>query len=498
MRMNLKKIVCINLTFILLSLVFSTKIFAEEISSMEKPDICGEIILDITETEYLISLEEALMIALERNFDIKTFNAIKNRSKWKYYRSITDFIPDINYEYNMARISGTFLVGGIVPVEVSEVPIESNFTLNYNLSVKKYFDLKETYYQFNSQKNELEFTKEEIILKTSKNYFELLQAKLNIEILKVNLEQVEEQLKITEQRLLAGVGTKFDVLRAQADLAIAKQELIQAENAYRLTQAQLANTIGIPVLIRLIPNTKDTLIKEIFADCFTVDQAKEIAMKNRADLKSQKLMVEAARQRKKAGYSTYIPEINIFGLLANQGTADVGLFGSKTIGFAANWRGLDGLGLKGITDIKASGAEVEEEQFKYINKSRNIEERIIETFFNTITSRELIDTTAKELESAEESREIAVIRLEAGVGTFLDVLEAQSTFTEARINNLSSIINYNISQIELLFEMGVISTNNIFSGFQTGTLKANPNINKTIKYNEKIQKQIQNKETKER
>ncbi len=496
LKIILKNSVRKSIMLFLASSLLTGSVFAQQKEPVvyEKPDICGEIIFDPTAGEYPITLKEALSIVLDKNFDVKILTERKNRDKWIYYESITEWLPDIKYEYFFSRIQGTFLVGGIVPVAVIETPIESNFILNYNISARKYFRLKETLYEFRSQKKELEFTKDEVLLRTSQDYYELLRAKLNIEILETNLEQIEEQLRITKSKLEAGVGTKFDVLRAEADFSLAEQELIVARNTYRLAQAKLANTLGIPVLLQLVPDNRDVFVKEIFDDCFTLEHAKWIALSNRPDLSAQQFNVEAARQRKNDGYSPYIPEIDVIGQLANQGTANDGFFPSRTLGFLATWTGLDNLGLKGFTQVKTRSAELREEQFKYINKAREIEEDLIGAYFSTIAARDLIEATDRELNSATESRRLSVLRLESGVGTFIDVLQAQSTFTTARINNLRAIVGYNISQAELLFEMGVISVNNILEGFKSGALKQNPNDQKARQYNKKIQEEFEKAE----
>ncbi len=466
---------------------------AEELTfPARKPDICGEIIFDATAGEYPITLAEALSIVLDKNFDVKIFTEAKNRDKWVFYESVTDWLPDITYEYMLLRIDGTFLVGGVVPIQVNEVPIESNFLLDYNISAKKYFRLKETLFEFKSQKKELEFTREEVLLRTTRNYYELLRDKLNIEILKTNIEQIKEQLRINQSQLEAGIGTKFDVLRAEADLALAEQELIAAKNRYRLAQAKLANTLGVPVLFQLVPDEKDVFIKETFEDCFTLEHARMIALSNRPDLSAQQFNVEAARQRRNSGYSVYIPEINVIGQLAQQGTARSGIFPNSVIGFRADWFGLDNLGFKGFTQVKALTAQLREEQFKYINKARGIEEDLVTAYFTTIAARDLIKATDRELNSAKESRRLSVLRLESGVGTFIDVLQAQSTFTTARINNLRAIVGYNISQAELLFQMGVISANNVLEGFRAGAYKQNPNLEKAREYNKKIKEEFEN------
>lgn len=452
-----------------------------------KPDICGNIIFDLTEKEQPISLKDALAISMEKNFDIKIFEQKAEKNKWNYYGTIANFLPDIDPNMNLQKNKGEFIVNTIIPDQVTETALQLNLDYYYFVSIKKYFNLQVARNDYKSQKKQLEYTKDQVLKDSAIKYYELLESKRGIEILKTNIDQIKEQLRINKEKQEAGIGTKFDVLRAEADLARANQSLTLAENIYRLDQAQLANIIGLPVFIQLVPDDDDIKIKEIFKNCFNLEQAKEIAMSTRPDLQAAKFDIEAAKQKRNSSYSNYIPDIALFGQYARQGTGQSGYLPNQIYGIAVGWNlslndistgfispaGL-GLGLMNYTNIKARSAELNESKLNYIKKSRDIEENLVRTFFNTVTARSLIDSTWAELQAAAESRNISVIRLKAGIGTFIDVLQAQSTYTSANINHLTAVVGYDISQVELLFEMGVISVNNILEGFNSdsgGTTK---------------------------
>ncbi|MEI8390109.1 MAG: TolC family protein [bacterium] len=444
-----------------------------------KPDICGSIIFDLTQKEQPISLKDTLEIAMEKNFNIKIFAQKAESDKWIYYGTIANFLPDIDGAQTIQKNTGEFIVNTVIPDQVKETAYRLNFDYSYFISIRKYFDLQIARTQYKAQKKQLEFTKDQVLKNSATKYYELLESKRGIEILKTNIKQITEQLRINKEKNEAGIGTKFDVLRAQADLARANQSLTLAENQYRLNQAQLANIIGISVFTRLVPDDNDIKIKEIFKDCFDLDRAKELAMTNRADLQSAKFDIEAARQKRNLGYANYLPDIALYGQVSRQGTFQSSIGPNRFVGVAVGWnlamrRPLEvdypagmGLGLFGYTDIKSRSAQLEESKLTYINKSRDIDENIVKTFFNTVTARSLIDSTWSEVQASAESRNIAVVRLRAGIGTFIDVLQAQTTYTSAKINHLNAVVSYNISQVELLFEMGVISVNNILNGFNS-------------------------------
>jgi len=442
----------------------------------DKPVICGEIIFDITQKEQPITLKESLEIALEKNFDIKIVSQRAERDRWRYYQSVTNWLPDITYDARVSRINGQFLVGNILIEEEAETAVESNFRMDLTASIRKYFDLRTARYEYEAQKKQLDFSKDEILKETATKYYELLTAKKNIEILETNMVQVKEQLRINQAKFEAGIGTRFDVSRAEADIARAEQELILAKNQYRFNQSQLANLIGIPVFVQLVPENVDIKVKEIFKDCFDISKAKELADQCRDDLNAAKFDIKAANQRKNAGYSDYIPDLSFRMLVAQQGLAGGNLLPARNVGLFLEWGGGRSLGLKGYTEVKARKAQLEETRLEYIRRQRSIEEDIVRTFFNTIAARELIDATWEELKAATESRNLAVVRLRTGIGTFIDVLQAQNQYTTANINHIRAVLGYNISQIDLLFSMGVISVNNIISGFES-----TPNMSKTTK-----------------
>ena len=53
------------------------------------------------------------------------------------------------------------------------------------------------------------------------------------------------------------------------------------------------------------------------------------------------------------------------------------------------------------------------------------------------------------------------MRLNVGIGIFVDVLQAQVSATTAKIRLLNAIIDYNVAQASILFETGLISVNNL-------------------------------------
>ena len=66
-----------------------------------------------------------------------------------------------------------------------------------------------------------------------------------------------------------------------------------------------------------------------------------------------------------------------------------------------------------------------------------------------------ISTTQVAVAQAEEDYHIAVVRYQAGVGTNIDVMDAQVALTEAKTNYVKALYDYNTSKAALNTSMGV-------------------------------------------
>ena len=202
-----------------------------------------------------IDLDRCIKIALANNYDIKISETKQEESKWNYGNAWSQLLPDFYYRYQIQSLHGEFLVGDVLPRVITTNPIYSGIYLNYPIvgNGSPLFDIASDKNLYKASKHNLQYTQNEILLNTTLYYYDLLESKLNIEVLISNLLARTEQLKLMQARYQIGIGTKYDILRAEAQYADAKQQLIGALNTLRLKQARLANIMGIDVTTTLYP-----------------------------------------------------------------------------------------------------------------------------------------------------------------------------------------------------------------------------------------------------
>ena len=415
-----------------------------------------------------VSLDECLCIAIENNFNIKTQFETYKSYEYLHKNALTKFLPEVAYSWYSIYYRGQVLVGTALVNRFNELALSSSLIVRHSLTEggKQIFNSKEAKFKKLAQNENLKFTKEEILMYTSVYYWQLLQAKINIEIHLKNLYERTAQLNLTKNLEISGMGTKFDVIRQKNEVASAKRSLIEAMNNFRLMQAKLSNTMGIEIKTPLYPIEKEVKPNNLVDNNLELEDLYEVAYKNRKDIKAIKNEIKAAKYNKKSIYTDFSPKPRIFYQNQYQGTAKIGLGRSNVVGVYVDWALGENTGLGTITKAKAKQYEINSMEYMLQNKIREIEEELLNSYYNSKLLLQRIDITKKQVDYATESVTLAEMRLDTGEGILIDVIQAQSQKTNARIEYLQAVIEYNINQVELLFNEGIINIDRIVENYK--------------------------------
>jgi outer membrane protein TolC len=118
-----------------------------------------------------------------------------------------------------------------------------------------------------------------------------------------------------------------------------------------------------------------------------------------------------------------------------------------------NWNLFDGLNTQGkIREAKAKLGKTELEEADAI---RQIELEVRTAYSSFIEASEVLDSTEKVVEQAEEALRLATSRYEAGTGTQLDVLAAETSLTEARTTKNIALRDYSVALARLERAIGM-------------------------------------------
>ena len=124
-----------------------------------------------------------------------------------------------------------------------------------------------------------------------------------------------------------------------------------------------------------------------------------------------------------------------------------------SIGGSVSWPIWDGGATQAAIKKAEAGVKVAQEQLLQSRESVELEVR--QDYLNILAAKEQIRSTEASVAEAEEAYKIAAVRYSSGVGTNLDVLDAELQLSTARTNYISALYNYNIGLATLENAMGI-------------------------------------------
>lgn len=284
-------------------------------------------------------------------------------------------------------------------------------------------------------------------------YDDALLAAEQITVQEASIALLGKELEDQKRRLEAGTAPRFNVLRAEVAVANAQPKLIRARNAYRIAKNNLINLLGYD-----LPATMWNEIPLKFADkltaeplSLTVEGALTSARSKRPELKSLMLAADIQREVVKAAKAGAKPAVNGFvGYGARNSAFTRDLSEEKSGWFAGaqlTWDLWDGDLTKGKVAEARAILERAEETIRETDRSISLEVRT--AWSNLEESREVLESQKKVLEQAEEALRLAKARTEAGSGTQLEVLDAQTALTESRTTQIQALRDYSVARTRL-------------------------------------------------
>lgn len=297
------------------------------------------------------------------------------------------------------------------------------------------------------------------LLATRTAYYDVLLAEQEIIVRDAAVKLLAQELENTKRRFEAGAVPRFDVLRGEVAVANARPKLIRARNAWRTAKTKLASGLGynIPASVRedLPLNLTTKLDPEPYdiALPLALAQAKE----RRSELGALRTEVDLQRERVVAAQSGYKPSLGVFASYGGHNTQFREEFyrdvAGPTAGVELRWDIFDGLATQG--KVVEARARQSRSSVSLDDMTRRVEQEVRTAYSSFIEAREVLESQKKVAEQAEEAIRLAASRYDAGSSTQLDVLNAQTSLTEARTTQIEAARDYLVARARLERAMGL-------------------------------------------
>ena len=277
-------------------------------------------------------------------------------------------------------------------------------------------------------------------------YYDVLQAAQQITVQEASLKLLQKQLDDQQHRFDAGTVPKFNVLQAEVAVANQRPAVISAHNSYRISKNNLANLLGYNLprdVWEEIPlNLTDTFDTSPYS--INLPDGIQQALSRRTELVALRKNIELQDLNIINAKSGYKPTVSLFGgynWVNSEFSTDPGdEFNGWTVGAQASWDLFDGLLTQG--KVKQAKAQSAKARVTLEDEQRQIELQVRTAYSDFIQARETLESQEKVQEEAEEALREAKARLDAGTGTQLDVLNAQTSLTQARTTQIQAQHDY--------------------------------------------------------
>lgn len=149
------------------------------------------------------------------------------------------------------------------------------------------------------------------------------------------------------------------------------------------------------------------------------------------------------------------------------GGGSIGVSGSSSqnvsMGFDINWS-LQGLGVPDSMNTLGARVLARQALLQMNQQLQLVNQQVRSSYLNSLTAEEQVDVAEEAVVSASEGLRLARLRLTNGVGTNLELIQAQRDYITALITQAQAIINHNIAQAQLLRDTGLISVDTLANG----------------------------------
>jgi len=288
------------------------------------------------------------------------------------------------------------------------------------------------------------------LLATRVAYYDVLVAEQQITVNGASVNLLTQELQDQQRRYEAGTVPRFNVLQAEVAVANARPPLINASNQFRIAKNNLANLLGFNLPRGVWEDIPLNLADKLDANPYNVDLPTAIAqaLEKRTELAALRRTEGLQRENiinARAGYKPTIQAFVGYDWNSSQFTNDLSSeFDGWIVGGQLNWNIFDGMLTYG--KVVQAKAQFEHAKADVEDRARQIELEVRTDYSSFIEAREILASQQKVQEEAEEALRLAKARADAGTGTRLDVLNAETQLTQARTTQVQALHDYDVAR----------------------------------------------------
>lgn len=425
-----------------------------------------------------LNLQQSIDMALEKNPGIRIAEKEVDKARagvWEAYSTILprlDASASLQHAWQIQENTiPNFLkpmlgpLAGMIP-ELQDMPdyVRMSFglenTILYGATVSQplflggagYAGIKMATAAKNASALNFEEQRQSLIFNTANAFLMTLLAQEVVNVQQEALEQANANLEVVTKKYDAGMATGFDKMRAEVDVANLKPKVTSSRNDFDAALTQLKTVLGLNMDINIEIEGKFNFVEDEFGSK-SLDQVKTIAWENRPALRAIDYQKNITRSGITLARSEFLPK----------------LFFQTDYSFMAMKNDLN-LSQDDFSKGFTSAISLQIPLFHGFASTKKYQKARLDHKIMLDTEKQIYDGIAAEVEIgynnfqvarqnyysaqetvqlAEEALRLANLMYEEGANTQLDVLSSRLSLTQAKLNYLSSLFDYQLSRYNL-------------------------------------------------
>jgi outer membrane protein len=303
-------------------------------------------------------------------------------------------------------------------------------------------------------------TVEDIVLATDQAFYNALQAQALLKVAQQTVatrQSVENQIyTLTQNKLKSNLDLSF----AQVNLSQAKLLQLDAQNNVESTIAALTAVLGLDKRVQLELSNEDSQPPSPPLD---IDALISTALGQRPDLQALNYDQQAAEKFRRAQHDQLFPTISALGTAGITPVRPDCFGGCFPNYFVSSWWGAIGVNMN-VPIFNGFLYTAESTEAKYraqaaAENTRDLRDQVVRdvrtAWLTTNTAFQRVTVSAELAQQADLSLSLAQERYQLGLGSIVELSQAQLQQTDAAIGYVNAQYQYRLALSTLNFEIGV-------------------------------------------
>lgn len=399
------------------------------------------------------TLDTCIETAIRNNYGVIAARNSYDVARGEIYTAWGRFLPGINVSARASQSWAGFsyydtdarkLISGAQKTDSYSGAL--SFSQNYGgLGLYTYANLRKKYHDRGSSFNSYISASSTLILNVKEYYYNLLKAKMLLDVATDAVRRGEERLRVVQSRYDLGAASMSDVLKAKVQYGNDKLDLVSKTNGYKLALANLAYTMGIDV-------TQEIEVAEEMPERgmdIEFNSALNEALSQNPDYRKARFDLYGARDLKLMAYSSFLPSLSV-GLSHHTNVdrfSDLTDLKSPNASYSLyasiNFNIFNGA--SDYANLRAARRNVDTFEQNLKDTKNKVALELKQAFLDIEQSEEAKKLAEESVAAAQEDLNLVREKYNLGAATILEVLDAEVSLKQAQTNRVQAIFDNNLA-----------------------------------------------------